>query len=162
MKKIITAAFICSTFLQALAPAANAQQTSQLQDLLQGKTYGNILAPQDYSYPDGGVALKKGEPIADGLSLSAVGFSNLTPAKALELAGFKGDLKTILADELEFLKQIPLKDLLLADPTLQDIKAKTISWIGQGERTLAEVAKTVAGDKPLPEAVLKAAVVLNK
>jgi hypothetical protein len=132
----------------------------ELAELLEGKTYGNIAAPADYTFKSdaGDVKMTKGEPIANGIPLGAVAtFKDLTPTTALKLAGIDVDPESVLAEELKFLKEISLKDLLAADPTLARIKAEVIGWVDQGGKTLGDLAKTALGDKPLPEIVLKTA-----
>jgi hypothetical protein len=140
----------------ATAPAG--AETIGLADLLAGKTYGNIVAPEDYTFESstGNVNLVKGMPIADGIPLETVAaFKDLTPSSALKAAGVTIDLNAVQAGDLEFLKETSIKDLVLADPTLKSIKAEAIGWVEQGSKTLGDVAKTNLGDKFLPEAVLK-------
>jgi hypothetical protein len=143
------------------SPAATPanSETIGLSDLLQGKTYGNIVAPQDYSFSSsaGEVKLLKGTPIANGIPLATVNaFKDFTIKTALEAVESEIDPDTMNAEELEFLKEIVLKDLLTADPSLKTIKADVIGWVAQGNKSLADIAKTALGDKPLPESVLKA------
>ncbi len=138
------------------APAG--AETIGLADLLAGKTYGNIVAPEDYSFESstGKVNLVKGMPIADGIPLGAVAaFKDLTPSSALKAAGVTIDLNAVQAGDLEFLKETSIKDLVLADPSLKTIKAEAIGWVEQGSKTLGDIAKTNLGDKALPEAALK-------
>jgi hypothetical protein len=133
-------------------------ETVGLSDLLAGKTYGNILAPENYGFesPTGNISLIKGMPIADGIPLGVVAaFKDLTPSSALKAAGVTIDLNAVQAGDLEFLKEISIKDLVLADPSLKSIKAEAIGWVEQGSKTLGDIAKTNLGDKFLPEAVLK-------
>jgi hypothetical protein len=145
----------------SIANAATAPvgaETIELADLLNGKTYGNIVAPEDYSLESstGKINLVKGMPIADGIPLGNVGaFKNLSPSSALKAAGVTIDLNAVQAADLEFLKETSIKDLVLADPTLKNIKAETIGWVEQGSRTLGDIAKNNLGDKFLPENVLK-------
>jgi hypothetical protein len=145
----------------AIANAATAPANTEkieLADLLGGKTYGNIVAPEDYSFesPTGMIKLIKGMPIADGIPLGAVAaFKDLTPSSALTAAGVSLDLNAVRAGDLEFLKETSIKDLVLADPTLKSIKAEAIGWVEQGSKTLGDIATTNLGDKALPEAVLK-------
>jgi hypothetical protein len=142
---------------KAFAAPSNVE-TVELADLLAGKTYGNIVAPEDYSFESsaGNVNLVKGMPIADGIPLGAVAaFKDLTPSSALKAAGVTLDLNAVQAGDLEFLKETSIKDLVLADPTLKSIKAEAIGWVEQGSKTLGDIAKTNLGDKFLPEAVLK-------
>jgi hypothetical protein len=151
-----------SILLPSITTTANAvtaagTETIGLSDLLGGKTYGNIVAPEDYNFesPTGNINLVKGMPIAIGIPLGATAFKDLTPTSALKAAGVVLDLNAIRADELEFLKEMPLKNLLLADPSLKSIKAEAIGWAEQGSKTLGAIAKTNLGDKFLPEVVLK-------
>jgi hypothetical protein len=142
----------------AVTAASPSSETIGLSDLLGGKTYGNIVAPEDYNFESstGNINLVKGMPIASGIPLGAVAaFKDLTPSSALKASGVVLDLNAVRADELEFLKEMPLKNLLLADPSLKSIKADAISWVDQGSKSLGDIAKTGLGDKPLPEAVLK-------
>jgi hypothetical protein len=145
----------------AIANAATAPANTEkieLADLLGGKTYGNIVAPDDYSFesPTGMIKLIKGMPIADGIPLGAVAaFKDLTPSSALTAAGVSLDLNAVRAGDLEFLKETSIKDLVLADPSLKSIKAEAIGWVEQGSKTLGDIATTNLGDKALPEAVLK-------
>jgi hypothetical protein len=139
---------------------ARAEQPLSLADMLAGKTYGNILAPQDYKItsPTGDINLTKGQPIANGIPLAAAAaFRDLSPTTAMQAAGISMDLNMVQANELKFLRETPLQALLTADPTLAQIKGEAIGWTEQGSKTLAEIAKTDAGKLPLPEAVLKSA-----
>jgi hypothetical protein len=148
---------IASPAATPVTPASG--ETIGLAELLQGKTYGNITAPQDYTFSSsaGEVKLVKGTPIANGIPLGTVAaFKDLTLKTALEAIESEIDADTMNAEELEFLKEIPLKDLLTADPSLKTIKADVIGWVAQGNKSLADIAKTALGDKPLPESVLKA------
>lgn len=134
-------------------------ETIRLSDLLGGKTYGNIAAPENYTFESATskINLVKGMPIASGISLGAVvAFKNFTPNTALRASGVSIDLNAVRADELEILKELPLKALLVADPSLKSIKAEAINWFDQGSKSLEDIAKTNLGNKPLPEAVLRA------
>jgi hypothetical protein len=160
---LMTSLGVLSAFPSGAATPSATPATSEaigLAELLEGKTYGNIAAPTDYTFKSsvGDVKMVKGEAIANGIPLGAVAaFKDLTPTTALKLAGIDLDPKSVLAEELGFLKEISLKDLIAADPTLRDIKAEVIGWVDQGGKTLGDLAKTALGDKPLPEIVLKTA-----
>jgi hypothetical protein len=144
--------------MQATAQAnANALQPNDLQQMLAGKTYGNILAPQDYSYPDGSIALKKGQSLAEGLPLSASKLKEYSPATALQAAGTKLDLNRVQLGELKFLSKVSVKDLVEVDSTLKNVTATSIGWADQGSKTLGEIATSDIGKSPLPENVLKSA-----
>jgi hypothetical protein len=162
VKKALIRAIVATWAVTAAFPnsAARAEQPLSLADMLAGKTYGNILAPQDYKItsPTGDINLTKGQPIANGVPLSAAAaFKDLSPTTAMQAAGISMDLNMVQANELKFLRETPLQDLLTADPTLAKIKGEAIGWTEQGSKTLAEIAKTDAGKLPLPEAVLKSA-----
>jgi hypothetical protein len=135
--------------------AVASNQPNDLQQLLAGKTYGNILAPEDYSYADGNISLKKGQPIADGLSLNASKLKDFSPATALQAAGVNLDLSKTQLGELKYLTKVSVKDLVEVDATLKNITAESIGWVGQGAKTLSEIASAELGKLPLPESVLK-------
>jgi hypothetical protein len=137
-------------------PGAVATQPNDLQQLLADKTYGNILAPQDYSYADENINLKKGQPIADGLSLNASKLKDFSPATALQAAGINLDLSKTQLGELKYLAKVSVKDLVEVDTTLKNITAESIGWLNQGSTTLSEIASAELGKLPLPESVLKA------
>jgi hypothetical protein len=141
------------------AIATIAPQPNDLQQLLAGKTYGNILAPQDYEFQSkfGNIKLEKGQPIADGLPLSASKLKDFSPATALQAAGINLDLSKTQLGELKFLSKISVKDLVDIDGTLKNVTAASIGWLNQGSKTLAEIATSDLGKLPLPESVLKTA-----
>jgi hypothetical protein len=153
-KKLIAAIFAVGT-IPASMPAANAQQANDLQQLLSGKTYGNITAPEDYSYADGNISLKKGQPIAEGIPLSASKLKDFSPVTALQAAGVNLDLSKVQLGELKFLAKVAVKDLVEVDSTLKNITAESIGWLEQGGKTLSEIATSALGKSPLPESVLK-------
>jgi hypothetical protein len=153
-KELIAIIFAVGT-IPASMPAANAQQANDLQQLLSGITYGNIAAPQDYSYPDGGIDLKKGQPIAEGIPLSASKLKGFSPVTAVQAAGMKLDLSKVQLGELKFLAKVSVKDLVEVDSTLKNITAESIGWLEQGSKTLSEIAISTLGKSPLPESVLK-------
>jgi hypothetical protein len=159
VKKILSGLVITTTTMIIAIPgnAATPEQTLSLLEMLSGKTYNNILAPQDYKFesPSGGVNLIKGMPIANGTSLGATAaFKDFSPKSALQAAGIDMNLNAIQAGELKFLKEIPIKDLLIGDPTMASLTGEAIGWTEQGSKTLADIAKTDLGKLPLPEVVL--------
>jgi hypothetical protein len=153
-KKLIAAIFAVGTIPTSM-PAANAQQANDLQQLLSGKTYGNITAPEDYSYADGNISLKKGQPIAEGIPLSASKLKDFSPVTALQAAGVNLDLSKVQLGEMKFLAKVSVKDLVNVDSTLKNITAESIGWLEQGGKTLSEIATSALGKSPLPESVLK-------
>jgi hypothetical protein len=133
--------------------------SSNLNQLLDDKTYNSIRSPQDYTSATdrGNINLKKGQSIAQGISLSAAGkLQNFSPTTALAAAGQKLDLDRVRLGELKFLNQTSLKSVLTANPALNSVVAESVGWSGQRQKTLAQIATTDLGDSPLPDTVLNA------
>jgi hypothetical protein len=159
--KIFTITAITVIHLPMPGSATFLPQLNDLQQLLGGKTYRNILAPQDYDYKDGDISLKAGQPISEGLSLSASKLKDFSPATALQAAGINLDLSKTKLGELKFLKKISVETLIATDPTLKSITAESIGWINHGSKTLEQIAATNLGKLPLPESVLNSSNVAN-
>ncbi|WP_146131579.1 hypothetical protein [Merismopedia glauca] len=105
---------------------------------------------------------KKGDKLAEvfpiGL-LKLMGGNDYTPATAAQSLGLKlPDLLEGKLGNLKFLQDLPLKDVLAANPQLKNIQANSIpGWFGVGNQTLGQLALTpVFGSKPIPTTVLNA------
>jgi hypothetical protein len=160
MNKLLVTLTVIALVGIPVIPIAKAEQSepNSLQKLLVGKTYGNIIATQDFSFASdaGDINLQKGKPISDGIPLAiATNLKDFSPASALAAANQNIDLNKVQLGELKFLEKVPLKTLLKVDPSISDIPANSIGWADQGNKTLSEIASAASGNLPLPDAVLK-------
>lgn len=148
-----------TVLLALLAPltiSANEQQPTttpqSIEQLLGDTSYDRILAPQDFKAE--GTNLIKGQPIANGLSLSMAGkLKDFSPAAAIAAVGKKLDLNTPLA-EIKALKELSLNSVVASNPEIANLKASAVNWAEQGEKTLGELAASNLGKLPLPDVVL--------
>jgi hypothetical protein len=158
MHKLIATLTAVTLVGMPAASLAEPTEPNSLQKLLSGKTYGNIIATEDFNFASdsGDINLQKGMPISDGIPLSiASNLKDFSPASALATANQILDLNKIQLGELKFLEKVSLKALLKADPSISDIAANTIGWAEQGNKTLSDIAATASGNLPLPDVVLK-------
>lgn len=106
---------------------------------------------------------KKGDKLAEvfpiGL-LKLMGGKDYSPAAAAQDLGLKvPDLLEGKLGNLKFLQDLPLKDLIAANPQLKNIQVSSIpGWLGGGKLTLGQLASdSILGNKPIPSKVLNAA-----
>jgi hypothetical protein len=105
---------------------------------------------------------KKGQKFIDAFPIGLfklMGGSEFSPATAAKVLGI--DPAKLLEGKLgnlKFLKNLPLKDVLGANPQLKNVLASSIpGWFGGGNQSLGQLAQGILGTKPIPLSVLNAA-----
>jgi hypothetical protein len=151
-KTLIAAiAIIAPISLGATAQTAKTNPTPET--MLSSTSYAQILSPVDFQSED--INLTKGRSIAEGIPIGSSTLKDFSPASAIAAAGINLDLSKVRLSELKFLQQISLESVVAANPTIANLTAASVGWVGQGDRTLGQLAASSAGQNSLPKSVLE-------